>query len=144
MKIGTGVHSRTQNGKISDVACIDGLTASHSSCLNAGAPGTSGEAPREECYSRKASQEAKRIVCLSLFWHVSRRGQHVFSAPPQPHPPACPGHPTLLPRLSRGTTPQLHPQAPCRRTTLGGLSFCLFTGARRQSSAAVLAFPPIR
>jgi hypothetical protein len=74
MKIGTGVHSRTQSGKISDRACIDGLTrpsetdrSSRSRCLNAGAPDIYQERLRERnTMARMRSQKASLVV-LSWF-----------------------------------------------------------------------------
>jgi len=132
MEIGNnnGVHSRTQNGKISAKACIDGLTRPsetdgvrvNSSFLNAGASDMSGEVPIEECNGRKRSQEAMMMVRLSLFWHVGRTGNMAFSAQASAPLALAPGH---IPRLSHGgrrTTPQLHPMS---STALGGLSFCL-------------------
>jgi hypothetical protein len=74
MKIGTGVHSRTQHGKISDAACIDGLTrpsetdrSSRSSCLNAGGTKMLGEAPRERNPMVESGLERRAWWCCRGF-----------------------------------------------------------------------------
>jgi hypothetical protein len=149
MEIGNnnGVHSRTQNGKISAKACIDGLTRPsetdgvrvNSSFLNAGASDMSGEVPIEECNGRKRSQEAMMMVRLSLFWHVGRTGNMAFSAQASA--------PSRLPPDTSHVSPteDLHSSTPCRRLPLAASPFAcrpvrLFIGGRRQSSAVVLAF----
>lgn len=64
----------------------------------------------------------------------------------KPQPPSLTQGPSRLPRTSHAPAngERLHISHPMSSTTLGGLSFCLFIGARRQSSAVVLAFSPIR
>jgi len=74
MKIGTGVHSRTQSGKISDRACIDGLTrpsetdrSSRSRCLNAGAPDIYQERLRERNTMVESGLERRGWRCCRGF-----------------------------------------------------------------------------